>query len=178
MSKQDTGVEGMPQRRRGAGFTLIELLVVVAIIAILAGLLLPALGNAKAKAQCIGCVSNLRQLGLAWQMYSQDNYDSLPANGAFNPSGSFGSREAWNVTGDSWLLGNARTDTTSSNLEHGVLYRYNHKGETKGSQRGRFLTLTQTKQRGRFLTLTQCLLPPTEQRTKGSTKNKGVGSLP
>jgi prepilin-type N-terminal cleavage/methylation domain-containing protein/prepilin-type processing-associated H-X9-DG protein len=62
----------------GPGFTLVELLVVIALIATLAGLLLPTLGRAKESGRAAVCLSNLHQIGLALQMYAQDNRNRLP----------------------------------------------------------------------------------------------------
>ncbi len=105
-------------RHTPPGFTLIELLVVIAIIAVLAALLLPALGRAKATAQSTACLSNLRQLQLAWLSYVHENDDALPPN----ISRKRGLVQE-NIQG-SWVLGNAGRDIGTTNIERGVFFHY------------------------------------------------------
>jgi prepilin-type N-terminal cleavage/methylation domain-containing protein/prepilin-type processing-associated H-X9-DG protein len=105
--------------RSERGFTLIELLVVIAIIAILASMLLPALSKAKAKGQGISCVSNLKQLQLAWFMYASDHNDKL----VYNNSHGAGEPAGW-VQG--WLKDPVdATNTALLKAPLGLLWDYN-----------------------------------------------------
>jgi prepilin-type N-terminal cleavage/methylation domain-containing protein/prepilin-type processing-associated H-X9-DG protein len=102
--------ESTPSSRRA--FTLIELLIVVAIIAILAGMLLPALAKAKGKAHRTNCLNNVRQLTLCWIMYAQD-HDSLPENYHFDPDGV--------INSNAWIRGSMDDNPAYGQVETGVL---------------------------------------------------------
>jgi prepilin-type N-terminal cleavage/methylation domain-containing protein/prepilin-type processing-associated H-X9-DG protein len=97
---------------RGSAFSLTEMLLVIAVLAILAALLLPSLWSAKAKGQGIACQNNIRQLMIAWKLYSDDNNGRLVRNAAFNGIARYRADSGGWIHG--WLdYNNRNTDNTN-----------------------------------------------------------------
>jgi prepilin-type N-terminal cleavage/methylation domain-containing protein/prepilin-type processing-associated H-X9-DG protein len=119
-------------RESRQGFTLIELLVVIAIIAILAALLLPALTAAKQKAQGIGCMNNLKQLQLAWYLYSGDFNEAIVPSGGVPATAANITDPVQLLNNGNWCHGNmdGKPDATSPGstnpelIKRGTLFPY------------------------------------------------------
>ena len=114
-----------PEKRRG--FTLIELLVVIGVLAVLAGLLLPALSKAKARARTIDCLDHLRQLQFCWQMYTHDNDNVMtPNNFVYDVSVGTTNPPVLAENQMSWCRSLAPVDTNPISELTSLLFMYNN----------------------------------------------------
>ncbi len=120
----------LEQKRSGSGrtdaFSLMELLIVIAVISILAGLLLPALSATKSRALTAKCVSNKKQLQLAWLLYAHDHEDEMPPNGEVMPGPPQVDRPYWWAQG---ILDYSGSNSDNTNADLLINPRYAQLGE-------------------------------------------------
>lgn len=117
---------GLPRSKAPTGFTLVELLAVVSVIALLLGLLLPAVNRARTKVDQAACLNNLKQLQAAWQMYIDDHDGFVPENYADRSTG------VWRSSPNSWAgPSSAPFDGDASSIRVGSFYRLNYVGSVE-----------------------------------------------
>ncbi len=140
-------------RKSRTGFTLIELLVVIAIIAILAAILFPVFAKAREKARQSSCQSNVKQLGLAFQQYTQDYDEKWPAmywSGAWQPaaSGYWGGEIAPYIKNTQIFKCPSKTDTTCSYIYNGWLGPQAGRADADITEPARFVVIADSTGNG------------------------------